>query len=144
MWWTTFLPPMLLLVTSGSAIASTGLPPPGPRTGTLYVCPIMEPTREEHKLAMESATYRPVLGYAVQVDSGLVQGVSHDSARVVSGLDLDTRHLVSIYHATKRVESFWFDFTAASGDSLCLGLKLSYHTWQLYDGSKGECRCRRW
>lgn len=113
-----------------------------PRTGTLYVCPVSLPTPEEDQLAASAGRAWSVLGYSIRVDSIMAQSISADSARVFSGLDRGTKHLLKVYHSGKRLESFWFDFTKADADTLCLGMNLSYRTWQLEKSTTHGCGCR--
>ena len=114
--------------------------------GIVFICPVLKPTAEEEKLADQAGRNRPVLGYSVQVNDGPTYGLSHDEAFEFEGLDLQSKHLVKIFHSGKRIESFWFRFTDLDSETVCLAIKLSYHTWLLYasEGSESECDCRKW
>ena len=114
-----------------------------PRLATLIVCPVPDPTPEELRGASAAGRSRDVSKYAVQVDDLPIQSVSTDSTRTFSGLDHGSRHLLSIYHAKERVESFWIDFAETSDDTLCLNIKLSYQTWNIGFTQGGACRCQR-
>ena len=130
---------VLFMVDPTESLASSG-------KGIVHICPFLKPTIEENKLADASGRNRPVLGYSIQINDGEIYDVSHEESFEVPGLDVESKHLVKIFHSGKRVESFWFRFTNFDSEKVCLGIKLSYHTWQLHSamGDDAECDCRRW
>jgi hypothetical protein len=111
-------------------------------TGQVCISSIPEPNREKRQLSNPAGGGR-VFDFSVQIDSGEIKALSHETSVLYGGLDLEEKHWVRIRNKGKQVESFRFSFKQKESNSLCLWFGPFYGTWSLWpqSGSHHLCKC---
>jgi hypothetical protein len=80
--------------------------------------------------------------FSVSVDNMNPVAVPNEaSPRLIEGLRLNERHLVTIRDGGEVIESFWFTFEQRGSTELCLSYTPWYQTWQLDPPRPGASWC---
>jgi len=135
----------LLLTAALSSMAAAAVATEPEKSGSICVAGLREPNAEPKGLANASGG-NPEPDYSVEI--GLRDKISVPRIErggkpgvLVGGLDPKVKHLITIRHKGRRIESFYFEFTSGELEQ-CLFLNELYLTWQVWPVKRNRsCKC---
>ena len=136
---------LALLLIALSSMRGTAVAIETETKASICIAGLREPSREPKGLGNPSGG-NPEPDYSVEIDRRTQVSVPRIARGgkpgvLVEGLDPNTKHLITIRHKGRRIESFYFEFE--SGDfKQCLFLNELYLTWQVWPVKRNRsCKC---
>ena len=113
--------------------------------GSICVAPFAEAMRRVDQ--RDSSGNRPTsytYQFSVQVDEQDPVEIQNEHGTEIAGLDSETKHVIILRDAERRVAAFPFTFATRGTDKLCFHYDPVFHTWLLARARvKPDCGCQK-
>jgi hypothetical protein len=135
---------LALLLTALPKMTPTGMASE-PDKGSICIAGLREPSTEPKGLGNPSGG-NPEPNYSVEIDRHTRISVPRidrggKAGVLVGGLDPKVKHLITLRHKGRRIESFYFEFPSDDLEQ-CLFLNDLYLTWQVWPVKRNRsCKC---